>query len=163
MHSSLFLGWKKSESGKVQCIESKDKKYATFECPIEGDVIVFKLIYVSGGGLSYTGNESDKGHWGGTNKGKNSIQIHITADKEGKVRVAPPADTPLDNERGIMAYSLPGVTNMDPELVFPDFVPAMHVQKDQKFRVWFGQDLSNVDEDDNIGETCVRVEVLYTK
>ncbi|XP_031554597.1 neurogenic locus notch homolog protein 2-like isoform X2 [Actinia tenebrosa] len=157
-------GWTECiiKSGE-DCIGSKDDKYATFECH-KGHVIAFKLIYVSGDGLSYTGQKNDRGYWGGTNAGKSSLQIHITEDKEENGRVAPPSNLiALDTilRIGIMAYSLPGVTNMDPELVFPDFVPAMPLDKDTKFRIWFGSDLSSIGEKNNIGQTCVRVEVLY--
>jgi hypothetical protein len=59
------------------CIGAKDSQYGKFLIPSACQIIHFKLVYVSGGGLSYY-KEENKGYWGGTYKGESEIQMHIT-------------------------------------------------------------------------------------
>jgi hypothetical protein len=118
--------------------------------------VSFKLVYVSGDGVSNWLNK--KGYWGGTAYSDTDIQMHITNTKNE--RISPPPDFPpsdSNSSHNDLAYKLPGTTSMDPELKFPNLSPPLAVTAGQQFRIWFGQDLLNMYEADNEGQTCANV------
>jgi hypothetical protein len=137
------------------CIEAKGNQYGSFSIGVACHVLNFKLVYVSGDGVSLVSARDKKGYWGSTYYNNKDIHLHIT--DTSNERISPPANFPLYNRWGMMAYQLPGVTNMDPKLTFPELSPPLAVTAGQQFRIWFGEDLTDQHEDDNSGVTCADV------
>jgi hypothetical protein len=143
-------------------IGSKDNSYGTFVAPANGEIKTFKLVHISGG-VSRANNSALEGNWGTlTSSGSPSkVELHITDHQDS--RITPPPGYPVDMTYGVMGYDVPGFTNMSPELVFPEISPPLAVTKGQELRIWFGQDLAEKHESNNIGTTCADVYVYYTK
>lgn len=51
--------------------------------------------------------------------------------------------------------------SMSSVLVFQRFDDPLYVAPGQQLRVWYGEDLKDVSEDDNGGQTCADVFALY--
>jgi hypothetical protein len=136
------------------CIGAKNDACGKFFIPFKCRILSFKLVYVSGDGVSYRYPGSPKQYWG-----SNNIQMHITNDKNE--RISPSSDVQLDMQYNKMSYSLPGVTTMSKELPFPQLSPPLDATAGQEFRVWFGQDLKNESEYNNDGQTCADVIIQY--
>lgn len=153
------------------CIGAKDNSFGTFVSPFNGKVKTFRLVHLSGGvahvgwPLDYTG----LGNWGTKayfmllllRTFPMRIELHVT--HENNTRITPPPGYPLDMDYDRMGYDLPGFTNMSPELIFPEISPQITVKKGQRFRIWFGQDLSDNTDFDNLGTTCADVYIYYTE
>ena len=54
-------------------------------------------------------------------------------------------------------YKLPGYKIFSPELVFADFGYPNYLKKDDKLRIWYGEDLHDKSESDNHGSTCMDI------
>ena len=57
-------------------------------------------------------------------------------------------------------YALPGYAENSPFLTF-DVPGYKWLYNGQKFRVWYGEDLVDFTEHDNVGQTCMNVDI-YT-
>lgn len=121
-------------------------------------VRTFKFVHLSGG-VSFL--SSSQGKWGTQipfweNK---NIEVHITDSQ--RRRIFPTSDIPIRPDFGSQHYRLPGRTNMDPELILPDFNPPLAVTAGQELQMWFGQDLLDWGESDNTGTSCCDVFAYY--
>ncbi|XP_031559899.1 neurogenic locus Notch protein-like isoform X3 [Actinia tenebrosa] len=142
--------------GTAVCIGSNNDQFGRFTIPVACHVLNFKLVYVSGGGISWVPGNT-KAYWGTTYRRDNKdLNLHITDDSN--TRISPPPDFPLTYPHyGYLTYQLPGVTNMDPELTFPELSPPLAVTAGKEFRIWVDQDLKNIRDDNNDGQTCADV------
>ena len=61
----------------------------------------------------------------------------------------------------VKVYKLPGIRSDSPELTFNNLSVPLRVASAQELRVWYVEDLRNVMEDDNGGETCMDIYALY--
>ena len=128
------------------CIGSKGDQFGSFTIPVASNVSYFKLLYVSGGGIAWA-PEIPKAYWGAAFN-KHDLNLHIT--DHNNQRISPPPDSSS-------TYQLPGVTNMDPELTFPELSPPLAVTAGKEFRIWVDEDLNNSYESNNDGQTCADV------
>ncbi|XP_031559901.1 uncharacterized protein LOC116296085 [Actinia tenebrosa] len=142
--------WLRVANSTEVCIGGKNNQFGRFTIPVACHVLNFKLVYVSGGGISWADGDT-KAYWGTTNRHNNKdLNLHITdADNN---RISPPPDFPLTGNT-YMIYQLPGVTNMDPELTFPELSPPLAVTAGKEFRIWVDEDLNNIYEEVNEGQT----------
>ena len=133
------------------CVGAKNDSFGVFKSPLNATVKSFQLVHISGG-VAWEGGAEFEGAWGDHESEK--FEIHVTNTKNE--RIAPPANYPLDDVQKLQ-YSLPGQSYNGSQLIFPDFVPRLLVQKGQVFRIWYGEDLANYDEENNSGRTCADV------
>lgn len=75
-------------------------------------------------------------------------------------RIIPSADYQLLYASAVR-YAIPGYSPSSPEIVFPEISPPLSVSKGKEFRLWFGQDLLDSGEANNVGPTCVLTYFLY--
>jgi len=61
----------------------------------------------------------------------------------------------------IHVWNSVGIDAKSKELVFPTPATALSVVSGEQYRIWFGQDLDNLSDDDNDGQVCVDVYGLY--
>ena len=136
------------------CFGAKDDSYGPFTTPISGNVITFKLIYLSGDVQCADGYQS---HWGcchpkvpqGFNMG-----THITDSQKNRL-------LPKLNWRPCLYYKLPGLNPNSPVLLFDNFSIPRPVSAGDQFQIWFGEDLDNCFYSDNGGQTCAEVYGLF--
>ncbi|KAK3749481.1 hypothetical protein QZH41_013447 [Actinostola sp. cb2023] len=147
----ISVAWSNITTTPV-CFGAKDDSYARFFIPTSCTIVRFKLVYVSGVGVSQRYPGISPGHWGANNW----LQIHITNDTNARIS-PPPTMNNIYMRDGMLGYTLLGVTMNDPELPFPELSSPLSVTAGKEYRAWFGQDLTGVDESNNYGETCVHV------
>ena len=61
----------------------------------------------------------------------------------------------------IKPYKISGIWSNSTELIFNNLAVPVRVSAGQQFRVWYGEDLKDVSEHDNGGETCMDSYALY--
>ena len=133
------------------CFGAKDDSYGNFSIHKAGKISAFKLVHRSGS-VSCLSKK-------GTNWGCNyrdhigRICTHITNTKRVTL-----ANFSTTNKQG--CYDLPGFhpdsSEIDLRLSSPVGVLA-----GQELRIWYGEDLYNIEEDDNHGKSCVDVYGFY--
>ena len=144
------------------CFGSRRNTPGIFSVSTTGHVITFKLTYLSGYVACIS---SYKTNWGcrygslaGTGK---YIGTYIT--NSAKQRLLP-GNTGLFNEGGCykgLYYSLPWANPDSRILLFDNFSTPLFVTFAQQFQVWYAEDLLDCTEDDNSGQTCVKVHGLF--
>ena len=82
------------------------------------------------------------------------LNVHITY--ENNTRIFPASSLVLDE---LFYYELPGFNGNSPEIVFNSTPTPLSVVSGQKFRIWYGEDLSKFrdSEKDNNGTSCTDV------
>ena len=82
------------------------------------------------------------------------LNVHIT--NENNTRIFPASSLVLDK---LFYYELPGFNGNSPEIVFNSTPTPLSVVSGQKFRIWYGEDLSKFgdSEKDNNGTSCTDV------
>ena len=91
------------------------------------------------------------------------MTIITNANKES---VLPPAgDLKAMNDCGNKNhfYSLNGISDTSPELVFRDLPNQLSVSRNQELQIWYGQDWIDCYEAINNGTTCVDVYAWYAQ
>ena len=87
----------------------------------------------------------------------NQLNTHITDQND--ILIFPARSTiNLDSH---LFYKLRGFDGNFPEIVFDSISTPLSVTAGQKCRIWYGEDLVNKIEKDNIGKSCVDVYVSY--
>ncbi|KAK3749482.1 hypothetical protein QZH41_013448 [Actinostola sp. cb2023] len=148
---SISVAWSNITTTPV-CIGAKDDSYARFFITTNCTIVRFKLVYVSGVGVSHHYPQKSPNHWGAYNW----LQIHITNDENARISPSPTMNifSPIE---GFLGYKLEGVRVNDPELSFPELSSPLSVTAGKEYRAWLGQDLTDMIESNNYGETCVHV------
>ena len=59
--------------------------------------------------------------------------------------------------KNLFYYKLPGFNENSTEIVFDSTPTPLSVVAGQKFRIWYGEDLKGVGEDNNMGRSCTDV------
>ena len=115
-----------------------------------------KLVHQSGA-VNCIDDISSATKWGcGASHLDNQLNVHIT--NESNVRILPTSSVNFD---GHLSYSLPGFDENSAEIVFDVFPVPLSVTIGQRFRVWYGEDLKENEEGDNVGKCCIAVYGFY--
>ena len=144
------------------CFGVKDNSFGTFEIHKPGDIYRLKLVHRSGYVNCASGTAINT-KWGCLITGNsyysniNFINVHIT--NKNNIRIFPA------NVSGSLRldihfyYTLPGFNGNSPDIVFDSTPTPLSVVAGQKFRIWYGEDLSKYldSERDNIGRSCTDV------
>ena len=149
------------------CFGAINDNYGAFSISTPGNIITFKLTYVSGSVNcdSSDGKTQFRSRWGCnmsfldpyimgvyiTDTNKNRLLPANSSYKEG-------GDDACWNEY----YFLPWATTESDELRFDDFSAPLSVSSGQEYQVWFTEDLTGCSENNNGPEqTCAEVYGLY--
>lgn len=157
-----------NQQGTV-CFSAKGDKPGTFYNEREGFVAAIKLVHASGwvtcGNDNCHSSHSEtsyKTYWGCSIShpyvGSTPLGTFITTPSR---RVLFPREKFIRDKSMTTWYALPGFEPDSPFLVFHDFANPEFFHQGQKLQIRYGEDLKNVSEDDNAGETCVEVYVWY--
>ncbi|XP_015772217.1 PREDICTED: uncharacterized protein LOC107350507 [Acropora digitifera] len=149
------------------CFSAKGDKPGLFTIDREGFVAAFKLVHVSGQvscenpGCNST-VASYKSNWGCSFDhpyiGPTPLGTFITTKSK---RVLFPREKFIRDKSKSTWYALPGFEPDSPFLVFHDFSNPDFFHRGQQLQLWYGEDLENVNEENNSGKTCVEVYAWY--
>ena len=135
------------------CFGARDDSYGKFSIHKAGKIFAFKLAHHSGSVSCY---KDDKGtNWGCSHSFyKGQICTHITDA----------SNVCLVNNLNSSAhgcYQLPGFDHNSPEIEL-NLSSPIGVRAGQEFRIWYGEDLKNLNDDDNaFNKSCVDVYGFY--
>ena len=150
----LSVGWQKVNVDAV-CFGVKNDSFGMFEIHKPGDIYRLKLVHRSG----YVNCLSDKAFntkWGcGTDNLSKKLNVHITAEKDTRVFPANVSGSLVLDD--YFFYKLPGFNGNSTEIVFDSTPTPLSVVAGQKFRIWYGEDLKDDGEDNNMGRSCTDV------
>ena len=59
-------------------------------------------------------------------------------------------------------YKLVGYNSMSPSIAFVDLSNPMYATEGMELRIWYGEDLANWSEVDNVGTACVDVYAKFS-
>ncbi|XP_020906688.1 uncharacterized protein LOC110244804 [Exaiptasia diaphana] len=155
--------WVQVSTSKV-CFGTKDDTFGTFTITKDGKIKKFKLYYAGGFGL-VTELFGAAGRWGAPSVNalliNTKIETHIT--DAGNNRITPPVGYKIYNGWGQMSYDIPGYGYMSDYIILPEISPAISVKIGDQFRIWFGQDWQNINENNNKGQSCADVSAFYSE
>ena len=136
----------------------KGSSFGTFEIRQSGDIYSLKLVHLSGA-VNCINDINSGSNWGCSNGPyhHNKLNVHIT--NESNARIFPPTGSVKFDPHGY--YNLPGFHENSAEIVFDFFPVPLSVTTGQRFRVWYGEDLEDMDEADNVGNSSIDVYGFY--
>ena len=140
------------------CFGAKDNSFGTFEIRQSGDIYNLKLVHQSGA-VNCVDDINSGSNWGCSHGDyyDNKLNVHIT--NESNARIFPPNSSVNFDE--YLFYKLPGFRGNSAEIVFDFFPVPLSVTTGQRFRVWYGEDLGNHGEGNNVGNSCIDVYGFY--
>ena len=147
-----FSGWFKINTEEV-CFGARNDSYGKFSIHKAGKISAFKLAHRSG---SVSCQKDDKGtNWRCRDKLYiGQICTHIT-DASNVVLV-----NNLDSSKH-GCYQLPGFDHNSSEIEL-NLSSPIGVRAGQEFRIWYAEDLKNLNDDDNaFTKSCVDVYGFY--
>ena len=145
-------GWFKINT-EVVCFGARNNSYGKFRIHKAGNISAFKLAHRSGSVSCLPG--ADKGtNWGCSHPLYiGQICTHIT--DASNVRIVNVSDS------GHGCYQLPGFAHNSSEIELSLSSPV-GVRAGQEFRIWYAEDLKNLNDDDNaFNKSCVIVYGFY--
>ena len=149
------LDWLKLNSAPV-CIEGKNNLYGTFKLEHEAILLSVKLVHKSG--KIRCGTKGGEGalynsNWGCHDwPGLETTPLNTIITDANNNIVLPKV---FQHPKGLW-YKLDGFNSQSPNLVFKLDEPV-HVRPESSLRIWYGEDLKDYYESDNIGKICVDV------
>ena len=152
---------------KLVCFGAKGDKPGVFTIDREGFVAAIKLAHMKGqvscGNVDcHSSITSFKSNWGCSMDhpyfGSTPFGTFVTTRSK---RVLFPREKFIQDKSLNAWYSLPGFEPDSQVLVLHDFSNPEFFHQGQELQLWYGEDLQNVNEANNSGETCVEVYVWY--
>lgn len=162
----VFTKWFKI-STKPICFGATGNTYGRFVIKAEGFLSAIKLVHTSGHvtcDTSTIAKTPDEFHskWGCAPShpyfGNTSINTHVTTAND---KIVFPKDLHSIHDHSNLWYNMEQFDSMSDLLVFQRFNDPLYVSRGQELRLWYGEDLEDISEDDNAGQTCAEVFGLY--
>ncbi|KAK2559745.1 hypothetical protein P5673_017837 [Acropora cervicornis] len=147
--------WHKINTDPV-CFGTRDEDFGSFEADKTGNIHKIKLVHISGS-VNCISDQVTSTKWS-CDLHLNELNIHIT--DQNNIPLFPGRSAINLNPHSFF-YQLSGFDANSPEIVFDSIPTPLAVTAGQKFRIWYGEDLRNVTEQDNIGKSCADVYVVY--
>ncbi|XP_068724163.1 uncharacterized protein, partial [Montipora capricornis] len=142
--------WQKINTDPV-CFGAADDSFGTSEIHKPGDIYRLKLIHRSGY-LNCISKITSATKWG-CERHPSKLNTHIT--DHNNVHLFPVSGTVEFEDH--LYYEPPGFHENSVEIEFDSIVTPLFATAGQQFRVWYGEDLTNLTEHDNIGQSCIDV------
>ena len=153
----LLGRWYKANTSPV-CFGTRNSQFGKFFLPSSGKLVAIRLDHLYGFVSCNTGSNSNWSFWG---CGNSRDQVNVVVTNAANQIILPP------NQFFKLASKWSRVTvpyynaAFAPEIVFSVFSHPRQVNKGQEFRVWYGEDLTDLTENDNGGRVCCDVYALY--
>ncbi|KAL9961271.1 hypothetical protein ACROYT_G030180 [Oculina patagonica] len=138
------------------CFGAKKDSYGSFRILTSGNIITFKLTYLSGSVSCNHKLPEFECNWGCKYSKLTSYTMGTLITDSDRNHLLP-SEGYLSKEPGCGYYSLPWATPDSPLLVFDNFSTPLPVATNQEFQVWYNEDLYNCGEENNDGKTCAEV------
>ena len=150
----LSVGWQKVNVDPV-CFGVKNDSFGIFEIHKPGDIYRLKLVHRSGYVNCLSGKAFNT-KWGcGAEHLSKKLNVHITDEKDTRIFPANVSGSLVLDP--FFFYTLLGFDENSTEIVFDSTPTPFSVVAGQKFRIWYGEDLKDTGEDDNMGRSCTDV------
>ena len=156
LNPPLFLSaeWQKVNVDPV-CFGVNNDSFGTFEIHKPGDIYRLKLVHRSGY-VTCAFPKTFYTKWGcGVEQLSKKLNVHITDEKDTRIFPANVSGSLVLNP--YFLYTLLGFDANSTEIVFDSTPTPLSVVAGQKFRIWYGEDLANKGERDNMGRSCTDV------
>ena len=138
------------------CFGAKNDSYGTFNIQKTGNIFAFKLAHLSGS-VSCVADLNSDTKWGCTSR----LNTHITNSNNFRLFPTNESETSPGFDPHLF-YTLPGFHYNSSAIEFRFFSSAIWVHTGQEFRIWYGEDLINKDEENNLlNKSCVDVYGFY--
>jgi len=141
-----------------RCYGARDNLYSAFTITNKGVLLSMKLVRLNGSITCDTNNEHGWNYWGCVDFKGNHMYMSVIITNATNQPVFP------DNPYFISApktYNIPGYSVFSPDIIFPKLLKPRSMVIGQEYRIWFGQDMANLGENNNGGLVCVDVLGLY--
>ena len=146
--------WVKVNSFPVS-FGTKDSQYGAFTMPFTGDLAAMKLVNLHGYVTCDTQQSDFYSYWGCGSHLNQKVAVVITDDTN---QVILPIDALIQIDD--LTSIIPGYSASTPELVM-SFIEPRSVLSGQELRLWYAEDLKDLNEEDNGGSATVEVYALY--
>ncbi|XP_015767472.1 PREDICTED: uncharacterized protein LOC107346208 [Acropora digitifera] len=140
--------WRRLNSNPV-CFGAKDNQYGTFVVEVGGHIDAVKLVHLHG----KVSCDVSKGLWSNWGCGSNFLMVLLTNSTNAVL--IPKV------EEGHHKYKIEGYNSTSPEIIWKNFTTPIGLTSEQELRLWFGQDLLDINEGGNNGTSCTDVFALY--
>ncbi|KAL9975376.1 hypothetical protein ACROYT_G012531 [Oculina patagonica] len=137
--------WLKVNTKEV-CFGARDNSYGSFTMQYSDNIVSFKLVHLRGQISCHVNLDSLYSTW--SCEEGNILQTFVTNASNAVV---------FPQLSGITDYRIPGIRSDSPELTFNNLTVPLRVTPGQEFRVWYKEDLKDVSEVDNGGQTCMDI------
>uniref|UniRef100_A0A7M5XJE7 Uncharacterized protein n=1 Tax=Clytia hemisphaerica TaxID=252671 RepID=A0A7M5XJE7_9CNID len=134
------------------CYTPKNSGFATFNLPFTGKIKYLKLVHVSGGTVCSVNHLYSK--WGCTFGNYQVNDIHVVTTNELNQIIFPTV-----THAGTVVRMEGADRDADELIQRPD--SPVGVSANQKFRIWYTEDLYDLSESNNYGTHCIRVYAEY--
>ena len=143
------------------CFGAKGDSYSWFTVPINGSLVAVKLVHRFGYVSCDVKFRKNWSFWGcGEHKYKGLNRLVDTVITDDHNRILMPPTQLEKNIDDLKWYKIPGYNSQSPEIVLSRFSPTS-VHRGKRLRLWYGEDLTNLSEEDNGGKVCCKVYVMY--
>jgi hypothetical protein len=142
------------------CFGARGNQYGVFNIRAEGFVAAIKLVHVSGSVTCEKRSAKFNSNWGCATThpyvGKFSLNTVVTTSNN---KILFPRERQFTNAN--LWYSMEQFDSNSHLLVLKRFDDPLYVAAGQELRLWFGEDLKDVFENSNGGQTCAHVYGYY--
>ena len=143
------------------CFGARSNSYGSFTAPITGNLVAVKLVHRFGYVSCHVHVSTHWSFWGcgeNNSKGLKALVDTVITDDHNRVLMPP---TQLEKDLGGFKWNkVPGYNSQSPEIVLSRFSPTS-VHRGKRLRLWYGEDLANLSEGDNVGRVCCRVYAMH--
>ena len=158
--SFLFHSGQWILASPLVCFGAKGNTNGRFTAPISGNLVAVKLVHLFGYVSCDVSDSTFWSFWGcGENNslGLKALVDTVITDDHNNILMPP---TQLVKLRSGKWSKIPGYNSQSPEIVLSRFTTTS-VHRGKRLRLWYGQDLANLSEEDNGGKVCCKVYVMY--
>ena len=140
------------------CFGATGASYGLFAAPIDGNLVAVKLVYQFG---YVSCNANVKNYWSFWGCGEGAgMKVNTVITDSSDHTLMPPKE--FENlVSGVKYYKIPGYNSMSPEIILSSF-SSTPVEAGEQLRLWYGEDLQNVNERDNGGRVCCTAYAMYS-
>eukprot|EP00794_Sanderia_malayensis_P000260 gene260-881_t len=147
--------WTGLNHGEAVCFFSRYDAPGSFGSIYDGFIGSIKLVHIYGSVTCDTVHKNYRSYWGCNRDPQNPLSVFIT-DSERRVLFNRTGSDPAGNVRTVF-YSSKTFSGSAKELVFNRMDDPLYVNENSKMFIWYGEDMMNIEEYNNHGQTCVDV------
>ena len=133
------------------CFGAKGNQFGRFQVAVGGTIEALKLVHLSGQ-VTCDGPSNAWSKWG-CDKPDSVQYIHVFLTDTSNTILLPAGQS--------SRYAIPGYDAQSSEIIFSGFPNPLHLSSGQELRMWYEEDLRDLNEHDNGGTSYTDVFVKY--